>query len=104
MASWSKLADMELDDDESLDAIMPIHMPERPKYPFGLKICLCEGELKKLGLDLPGVGDVINLRAFAEVTPSAMARAVEGLSYRFSALQSRTKCGRMMTEIGQADC
>lgn len=68
MSSWSKLADMELDDDESLDAIMPIHMPERPKYPFGLKICLCEGELKKLGLDLPGVGDVIDLRAFAEVT------------------------------------
>ena len=68
MASWSKLADMELDDESSMDAIMPLTMPGKPKYPYGLKICLCEDELKKLDLDLPSVGDVIDLRAFAEVT------------------------------------
>ena len=68
MSSWSKLADMEYDDEASMDAIMPIPMPDKPRYPYGLKICLCEGELKKLDLDLPNVGDVIDLRAFAEVT------------------------------------
>jgi len=68
MASWSKLADMEMDDEDVLDTITPIPMPERSRYPYGLRICLCEGELKKLDLGLPSVGDVIDLRAFAEVT------------------------------------
>ena len=68
MASWSKLADMELDDESSMDTIMPLPMSEKPRYPYGLRICLSEDELKKLDLDLPSVGDVIDLRAFAEVT------------------------------------
>jgi hypothetical protein len=68
MASWSKLVDMEMDDEASMDAPQPIAMAEKPRYPYGLRICLGEGELKKLDLDLPNVGDVIDLRAFAEVT------------------------------------
>ena len=60
---------MELDDEASLDAAMPIAMAEKPKYPFGLRICLCERELEKLGLEADcDVGDVIDLRAFAVVT------------------------------------
>ena len=66
---WSKLVDMELTDDEKLDASMPIPMPTKPDYPFGLRICLTNPELEKLGLDADcDVGDVIDLRAFAEVT------------------------------------
>ena len=66
--AWSNLIDMELDDEEQLDAIMP--MPtNRPRYPFGLRICLGPPELKKLGLDADcSVGDMIDLRAFASVT------------------------------------
>ena len=68
MASWSKLVDLEMDDEASMDAIMPMPMANKPRYAYGLRICLCEDELKKLDLDLPSVGDVIDLRAFAEVT------------------------------------
>jgi len=45
------MTSMEMDDDDKLDAAMPIAMPERPDYPYGLRICLTEKELEKLGLD-----------------------------------------------------
>lgn len=45
------MQDMELDDEDQLDAVMPIPMPEKPRYPYGLRICLTEAEFKKLGLD-----------------------------------------------------
>lgn len=66
---WSRMVDMELSDDAQLDAVMPIPMPEKPKYPYGLRICLTEDELEKLGLEADcEIGDVIDLRAFAVVT------------------------------------
>lgn len=41
---------MELDDEDKLDAIMPVTM-DRPDYPFGLRIVLTDKELDKLSLD-----------------------------------------------------
>ena len=67
--SWSKMISMELDDEDILDAIMPFPMPDKPKYPYGLRICLTEKELEKLDLEADcNVGDIIDLRAFARVT------------------------------------
>lgn len=66
---WMKLIDMELDDEASLDYPSPIPGAEKPKYPYGLRICLTRSELEKLGLEPDcEVGDIIDLRAFAEVT------------------------------------
>jgi hypothetical protein len=61
---------MELSDDEKIDMTMPIFgLGDRPDYPCGLKICLTERELEKLGLAADCEdGDVIDLRAFAVVT------------------------------------
>lgn len=64
---WSKMVSMELDDEDQLDAEMPIPMERRPKFPFGLIISLRHDELDKLDLDHPDLGDVIDLRAFARV-------------------------------------
>ena len=51
MAGWSKqMVSMELDDEDKLDAPMPIKMPNKPDFPYGLRICLNEKELKKIGL------------------------------------------------------
>jgi hypothetical protein len=65
---WSKLVDMELDDEDKLDMVMPYTM-DRPDYPCGLRICLTDSELKKLGLEADcDEGDMIDIRAFGVVT------------------------------------
>ncbi len=69
MAEWSKLIDMELSDEEKLDTSMPMAMPSKPDYPCGLRLCLTHKELEKLGLEANcDIGDMIDLRCFAEVT------------------------------------
>lgn len=76
--AWSSMVSLEYDDEDSLDAIMPIPMPDKPKYPYGLRICLTEKELSKLGLEADcNVGDIIDLRAFARVT-SVSSNEMEG--------------------------
>lgn len=68
--AWSKMVDLELDDEDKLDALQPIPMATKPDYPYGTKICLCGPELRKLKLE-PGdcnIGDVIDLRCFGEIT------------------------------------
>lgn len=67
MSGWSKLVSLELDDEDKMDACMP--MPcERPDYPYGTRICFTDRELKKLDLEVPEIGDLIDMRAFGEVT------------------------------------
>ena len=46
-----QMISVELDDEDQLDAVMPIAMPEKPRYPYGLKICITEKEFEKLNLD-----------------------------------------------------
>ena len=46
-----QMQSMELDDEDKLDAVMPIAMPAKPDFPYGLQICLTEKEFKKLDLD-----------------------------------------------------
>jgi hypothetical protein len=68
--AWSKMVDLELDDEDKLDAAMPVAMPSKPDYPYGLRICLCKPEMTKLDLDPSDckIGDVIDLRCFGEIT------------------------------------
>lgn len=67
--AWTKMVNMELSDDEKMDTMMPCIPSNAPDYPYGLRICLTEKELEKLGLAADcNVGDVIDLRAFAVVT------------------------------------
>lgn len=83
MSGWTKLTDMEMDDEEQLDYPMPIAMPEKPRFPYGLRICLTHAELKKLGLEPDcEVGDVIDLRAFATVTSVSINETDRGQDCR----------------------
>lgn len=72
--AWTKLVSMERTDDEKLDAVATCvpGLKDQPDYPWGLRINLDEGSLKKLeaaGLEgQPDVGDYIDLRIFARVT------------------------------------
>ncbi len=64
MAGW---VNMELDDEEKLDALMPMPMA-RPDYPCGLKLCFDRISCKKLDLDeMPKVGELLDMRCFMEV-------------------------------------
>ena len=59
------MVDMELDDEDKIDA----PTPKKPDYPYGLRICLTHKELEKLGLEADcAIGDSVDLRALAEVT------------------------------------
>lgn len=61
---------MELDDEDKIDAVMPIPLPEKPDYPYGLKICLTEKEFEKLGLDhtVAEVGGMVHGHFMAKIT------------------------------------
>lgn len=76
MAGWSKMVSMELDDEDKLDFCAPIPC-DRPDYPYGLRICFTEKELKKLGLEKPDIGDMIDFRGFGVVT-SVSSDQVDG--------------------------
>ena len=71
----AKMVDLELDDEDKLDAIMPMPMA-KPDYPFGLRICLCGPEMGKLKLDPTDVkiGDYLDIRAFGEITSVSRER------------------------------
>jgi hypothetical protein len=65
--SFGPWVDLSYDEEEMVDNSLPT-MPEKPSYPYGLRICLCARELEKLGLSLPKVGELLDMRAMAEVT------------------------------------
>ena len=66
--AYGKMVDLELDDEASMDYPTPLAGVTKPRQSYGLRNCLCDHELDKLKLDMPSVGDVIDLRAFATVT------------------------------------
>lgn len=61
---------MELADEDKLDTLMPIAMPDKPDFPYGLRITLTEKELEKLDLDIgdASVGGVFHLHGLARIT------------------------------------
>jgi hypothetical protein len=78
--AWTAMTSMELSDEDKLDAIMPVPMPEKPDFPYGLRICLTNPELEKLDLDPLDcrAGHIIDLRAFARVTHVGVDRMEDG--------------------------
>lgn len=64
------MVSMELDDEDKIDAPMPYAMPDKPDYPYGLRICLTHEELDKLGFSHEDmiVGGTIHLHALGQIT------------------------------------
>jgi hypothetical protein len=97
--AWSKLIDMEMDDEDSLDAPQPFPMADRPRYPYGLRICLCDSELAKLNLDADcNVGDMIDLRCFAVVTSVSKNETAGGSQSRVELQITRMAVEDELTE------
>lgn len=70
MAKMLPMVSMELDDDDQLDCVCPIPMSEKPRFPYGLKICLTDKEMAKLQIDVADafVGGIVHIHALARVT------------------------------------
>jgi hypothetical protein len=80
---WTKMVSMEYDDEDSLDATCPMPVSERPRFPYGLRICLTHKELAKLNLQPDcDVGDIIDLRAFGRVTSISQNETEGGMECR----------------------
>jgi hypothetical protein len=65
------LTNMEMDDEDKLDAIMPMPMANKPDFPFGLRICMNEKDFEKLKMDHPTTEDVegtFTFKAMARIT------------------------------------
>lgn len=78
---FSKLVDMENDDDDQLDGLASFP-GVRADYPYGLRICLTGKELEKLGLEVPDTGDMIDMRCFGTVTSVSTSDDSGGKSCR----------------------
>lgn len=75
-----QLTSMELTEDQSYDAVMPIPMPDKPSYPFGLQICLTGDDCEKLGIDPTEatIGGIFNFMASAKITSVSMSDSENG--------------------------
>jgi hypothetical protein len=80
----SPMVDMELDDEDKLDANGPYPLPSKPDYPYGLQICLTHKEFEKLGLDPSEafVGGICHLHALARITSVSANDGASGASCR----------------------
>ena len=68
---WSKLVDLELDDEDKVEMTYPIcGVSTQPDYPWGTRITLTHREMDKMGLspDDCNVGDLVDMRCFGVVT------------------------------------
>lgn len=74
MNALRPMVSMEMDDEDQLAAPMPIAMPNKPEFPYGLRICLTEKEFEKLKLDPSAavVGGMFHLHALARITSVSM--------------------------------
>lgn len=64
----SDLVSMECDDDEKIDYAIP-GLAEKPDYPYGLRLCLTDKEMPKLGLSADcNIGDDVTFMCRAVVT------------------------------------
>ena len=72
--AWSNMTDLALTPADKAEQIgmMPTAVmdQDKPQYPYGCRISLCEKELSKLNLDVQeaAVGDIVDMRCFGVIT------------------------------------
>lgn len=83
----TQLVSMEMDDEDKMDAQMPILMPDKPDFPYGLCISLTSPELEKLGIDVTEatVGGMFHLEGLARITSISMNDGPDGQCCRLEA-------------------
>lgn len=77
------LHDMAYDEDDKLDYVAPIKI-DTPDYPYGLRVCLSNAEIRKLGIDPSEavVGGHVMAHCLMKVTSVSCDQTDEGEKYR----------------------
>lgn len=98
--AWSKLVDMQMTPDEREETMcVPLCDALGPQYPYGLRICLTDKELDKLGLDFDcGIGDMVDMRCFGIVTSISQNDGPDGPCGRVEIQVQRMAVENEMTE------
>jgi len=81
------MVSLELTDDEKYDSSSPIPMPDKPDYPYGMKICLTDAEIEKLGIDPAEatVGGKFMMQGLACITSVSCNDGPDGKCWRLEA-------------------
>ena len=75
-------ANLELDDEDKIDFNAPMAM-KTPDYPIGMRLCLDDSTLRKLGIDdTPEVGDYLLMTVIACVTHCSCTDNGDGVQRR----------------------
>ncbi len=87
MAKFGQMVSMELDDEDKLDACCPMPMPNKPDFPYGLRITLSDKELTKLKIDHADafVGGIFHGCFMARITSVSADENSGGTSCRIEA-------------------
>lgn len=86
MSKLRPMVSLELDDEDKMDACLPLPC-DKPDYPYGLRICLTDKELNKMGLDVSEafVGGIFHLHGLARITSVSMTDGAHGKDCRVEA-------------------
>ena len=85
------MKDMKMTAAEKKEASPEIAMPKQDPYPYGLRLELDSDTIKKLGIELPAVGDELELHAIAKVVSCHASQSEGGRDY--------ASCGLQITEM-----
>lgn len=93
MAKMHPMVSLELDDEDQLDAVMPMPMADRPRWPFGTRMSLTDKEMGKMKLDPSEafVGGLIHLHAMARITSVSQNDTPDGQCFRME-IQCESMC------------
>lgn len=71
---------MEYDDEDMEEMELPLPLSERARYPYGLKICLTDKEMRKLGIDPMEafMGGVVHAHVSMRITSVSMNETENG--------------------------
>lgn len=82
------LKDMKLDAKAAKETMLCCAEPETPMYPYGLRLCLDDDTLEKLGItSLPEVGIEVAIMAKATVVEVEVCQSQDGETHREMDLQ-----------------
>lgn len=78
---------MKMTASEKKESSPEVAMPKQDPYPYGLRLELNRETIKKLGIELPEVGEVLELRALAKVVSCHASQQEGGDEYASCSLQ-----------------